>query len=562
MNGILDGQIATDVLTFDQHQRYGLVRQVVSVIKKAIQTDRIRILDVGGYFRSRRGKVAFPLSTVLPNDYVNVVDLIPPPLGDCGNANYVCGSGIHLPFVSGAFDVAVSCDTLEHIPAEDRENFIFELNRVSRYAFVVMAPIDSPNTVLAERIVDEFIRLRLGGPQPALTEHRLYGLPTADAVLSAMQQLNLKYCAFPCEDLYGWLFMMLANHYLMGIPGAEDLERLITRFYVQNFPQGARPWSEADRSYRHLFLGSKDGTADVITRVTKDLEAAPTKPNNRNADAGFELGLMLSHLLLSGLERETESASAERLDLDVSGASEPLGEMRDGTKICQSFISRRPNLCRIDVVVATYGRPHSGIVRLTLREGGAQGLEVAQCIISAFVLSDNKWCAFRFPPQLTSKNREYCFELEYEQGRDDSAITLHYLPTATIPGLARLEHGSPVVGELMFRTYFIKTSVDEEWLAREADLRATIDAQRSDQRQILQAHQEELRRLLAEQRDGLESVQAQHKAEIDKATGALQRLEADLYARQAQVLALNDELSRVRSSHLQLISQIMTRIRA
>ena len=50
-------------------------------------------------------------------------------------------SDVKLPFKDNSFDVAVSCDTLEHIPKKDRLTFINEMARVCRKGVVLCAPL-------------------------------------------------------------------------------------------------------------------------------------------------------------------------------------------------------------------------------------------------------------------------------------------------------------------------------------------------------------------------------------------------------------------------------------
>lgn len=55
-------------------------------------------------------------------------------------ADFVCASADRLPFVDNAFDVVVSSDMLEHLPAELRAHSVVELTRVARRRVIVGFP--------------------------------------------------------------------------------------------------------------------------------------------------------------------------------------------------------------------------------------------------------------------------------------------------------------------------------------------------------------------------------------------------------------------------------------
>ena len=55
----------------------------------------------------------------------------------------VIGSSEHLPFKSSAFEIVVSCDTLEHIENQERERVIQELVRVASEKIIIACPCNT-----------------------------------------------------------------------------------------------------------------------------------------------------------------------------------------------------------------------------------------------------------------------------------------------------------------------------------------------------------------------------------------------------------------------------------
>src|SRR3712207_3074361 len=124
-------------MPFDQYQRYRLTAELIVALKQAAdaQQERWQILDVGGYYRTLDGVSKLPLVDFVPEDDVQVVDLVA-----YEHPRYTQASGTALPFPDRSFDVVATCDTLEHVPQEGRSAFLRELRRVARRAVILAAP--------------------------------------------------------------------------------------------------------------------------------------------------------------------------------------------------------------------------------------------------------------------------------------------------------------------------------------------------------------------------------------------------------------------------------------
>ncbi|MEK7236364.1 MAG: class I SAM-dependent methyltransferase [Nitrospirota bacterium] len=140
------------------------------------QPARGAILEVGV---NRSG-----LTTYLPVPVVGV---------DCVHGNMrspfvtpVVAKGQALPFQTMAFDCTVCMDTLEHVEASNRNQFLAELMRVTRRRVYVGCPMgrDAEDT---DRQLQHEYRVHKGESFPFLDEHLANGLPRLEEVLAVMQ---------------------------------------------------------------------------------------------------------------------------------------------------------------------------------------------------------------------------------------------------------------------------------------------------------------------------------------------------------------------------------------
>ncbi len=160
-------------LPFDQYQRYQVTKELFEGFKVPPGS---LVLEVGGG--------PGPLEAFLPEYELMVSDISGAHLG-----RFLLADGAALPFADETFAAVVTLDTLEHVPARFRTEFLAELLRVSSDLVMLSAPFASPELELAEEALNEFIRARFQGDFPTLDEHAQNGLPelgpTTDALGAA-----------------------------------------------------------------------------------------------------------------------------------------------------------------------------------------------------------------------------------------------------------------------------------------------------------------------------------------------------------------------------------------
>jgi hypothetical protein len=282
-------------LPFDQYQRYSAAAQVADLLRHHLGRPSLDVLDVGGLYRTRQGHAILPLAHFLPDDQTVSVDLDAEPL-----SNYLVANGGALPF-GRAFDLVVSCDTLEHVAESKRPGFVDELVRVTRHALVLIAPFDSESVRLAEHLLVEYMAAH-GMQQPQLKEHAERGLPDAEGLRERLAQRGLASLDLPDGYLHHWLAMMLIKH----TPGYSlNFHLDLDRYYNLHFS----PSDRRDPAYRRTFVVVQPGDEALLPAVARAWNDAPSSPDR--PDLVRELLRFLNrdqtedlHLRLTALEAQ------------------------------------------------------------------------------------------------------------------------------------------------------------------------------------------------------------------------------------------------------------------
>lgn len=289
-----EGEILS--LPFDQYGRMRIAQNLAHILyteigKHAEHGDaryKLRVLDVGGYPGNLR---AF-----LNDEYydLSILDVVP---DDGSIPGYMQGSGMELPFPDGAFDLVFSLDTLEHIPGHERPRFLAEVMRVARLGAVLINPIQSIQADLAEETLDEYIRWLLDAQQEQLSEHREFGLPDFAGTIDAFRQGGWQTHVFKLANVYNWLFMMIAKHYLLSMRDekAAAFERALDRYYNLTFFESDR----SEPSYRGAIVAVKPGLEGALAQIGE------AYPPFEGSDTSNTTRLALTEVLMSLLNLKT-----------------------------------------------------------------------------------------------------------------------------------------------------------------------------------------------------------------------------------------------------------------
>jgi SAM-dependent methyltransferase len=283
-------------LPFDQYGRYRMIREALEATRPLVG-ERLRILDVGGFFRTARGEAVLPGRMFLPDDDVTVVDQ-----AECDLPGYMRGDGRGLDFAERSFDFVISCDTLEHVPAPDRPGFWQELLRVAGHGVLLAAPFASPEVVAAEALLVAYIQAEHGVEHAMLTEHHDYGLPELSAMRALLDAMNLRHRAYPSGYVHAWLAMMVAKHTtaLGDLAIYEQLDAYYTRFFG--------PDERREPAYRHLLLVARPGQNTWLDAADRAL--APTIRENAAGPGWPDLATWL--IQLASLRHDTLAGAAQQ----------------------------------------------------------------------------------------------------------------------------------------------------------------------------------------------------------------------------------------------------------
>lgn len=291
-------------LPFDQYQRYATAARVVESLGG---WEGHRVLDVGG-------APGF-LELFFDNAEVAVVDRY----GTHGG-NFIVADGAKLPFADDAFDIVVSLDTLEHIPAQFRSAFLSECQRVAADIVVLSAPHATEGVVLAETALQAFVTARFGEVFVTLQEHSDNGLPLVEDTLGALSANGWHAARLPSGYLPRWLMGMVLHHELLavGLPHLPELHR----FY--NERQSLQ--DNADPSYRQVFVASGTRDPAELDRTVESLRS-PAQSTDANATLAAIAGAVLS-ARLSGSGAE-------------GALTQELTTLREELRVCRTAIADR-----------------------------------------------------------------------------------------------------------------------------------------------------------------------------------------------------------------------------
>jgi hypothetical protein len=232
-------------LPFDLYERYAIAAYWV---RRLVDRSVASVLDVGGYSEQLWPGFRSLASTFLPECQPVVVDLH----REAGLTNYVCASGMKLPFRDKSFDFVLAQDSLEHIHVDAREKFLSELLRVSS-AFVLLSfPFRSSLNEACDHLVYRYIQVRKKVDLPALKEHIELGLPRLEDVSRQVNGAGVPFRLWTHGNSLIWLNMMIAKNHLWA-QGVPELGQELDSIFNVRFAAG----DYREPCYRAFFLIAK-----------------------------------------------------------------------------------------------------------------------------------------------------------------------------------------------------------------------------------------------------------------------------------------------------------------
>lgn len=339
-------------MPFDQYGRYRMVQEAIEAARQALGREQLRILDVGGYYQEGDGTPRLPSQQFLGTYDLTVLDLPP-----CDLPGYVQGDGTNLTYADDSFDLVISCDTLEHIPPPLRERFIGEGVRVARYGMLLICPCDDYRVALAEQVLFAYIKAELHARHDQLTEHREYGLPQPALVRQAFAQAGGTVRDYPSGDLYAWLPMMLAKHYLLRFAESQpELQYGLDELYNRSYALAER----REPSYRRLFVAAKAHTPDWLAAVDGVLEPTVIRGEQARPEMWQGLATQVLELLQLGMADRQEEWRVQELQTYIESQREHIGNLdrifhehhRIIADLQQYIAGQRQHVSNLDRIIA------------------------------------------------------------------------------------------------------------------------------------------------------------------------------------------------------------------
>jgi hypothetical protein len=183
--------------------RYAITAELIKVASGK-DVKKVKVLDVGGYNGAIRD--------FLPGCDITILDMV----DDEVTEKYVKASGADIPFKDNSFDIVISCDTLEHIPADKRDKFIQELIRVSKNNVFLCAPFGSESVESAEKVSDTFYESMTGESYVWLKEHKEFVLPKKEWLRKQLQNEQINFDEFDHSSIPLWTLLLTGSFFLSG----------------------------------------------------------------------------------------------------------------------------------------------------------------------------------------------------------------------------------------------------------------------------------------------------------------------------------------------------------
>jgi hypothetical protein len=239
---LLNIPVSIKSASFDYVGRYQLIAEIITRYCAFTGTHPNRVLDVGGLGSFMEQIISVPV-TILDSEVQETSE------------TQSIGNGSHMDSIKdGSYDVVVTSDTLEHIPPQDRRDFIREIIRVSNDLVILCAPFGDHGAAKEEAKINELYKSLTGRKHLWLAEHKQYGLPREEEILSYVPKpIKATVLHHSSLDIWGHLMAinLIANE--INEPNIHKTIEKINRDYNEGYL--FKDFNEA--SYRTFIIMSK-----------------------------------------------------------------------------------------------------------------------------------------------------------------------------------------------------------------------------------------------------------------------------------------------------------------
>jgi predicted SAM-dependent methyltransferase len=175
---------------------------------------------------------------------------------------FVQGNALNLPFANESFDIAVSCDVLEHISVLDRERFMLEMLRVSRWGIILCAPFNNTGVSSAEQEMNAYHKHLSKHDHRWLKEHIDNRLPEEKAVEKILNTRTYKYAKFHHFSLDAWRIIVKMHLLQSAFNDDKDITRATLAIY-KSYYMDLCQLDYSEEGYRTFYIVKKKGSIAV-----------------------------------------------------------------------------------------------------------------------------------------------------------------------------------------------------------------------------------------------------------------------------------------------------------
>jgi O-antigen biosynthesis protein len=160
----------------------------------------------------------------------------------------------------GSYDIVVSVDALEHIPAASRQAFIEQLMRASRRGVVLAAPFaDAGDAKSTDDHINATYRQKHGHDYSWLSEHGEFGLPNLAATCDQLTAAGFQITTFG-NGHTPWLKDLLTTHILQL---DEHSNVPVLREIGNRFAQDLLQFDHLEPTYRQVIVADRSTVPNI-----------------------------------------------------------------------------------------------------------------------------------------------------------------------------------------------------------------------------------------------------------------------------------------------------------
>jgi hypothetical protein len=143
----------------------------------------------------------------------------------------------------------------------------------------------------------------------------------------------------------------------------------------------------------------------------------------------------------------------DALDLDISPNTVPTPNIHGLNQIGQTFIAKRDNIARIDIMLGTHGKTNTGPVTFRLWELSSPRKQEVNISFEASEVGNNLYHSLRFKPIRDSQDRNYFFLLTAPKATAENSISAWMNDRSIYREGEYWFQNQKATGDLVFRVY-------------------------------------------------------------------------------------------------------------